>query len=84
MSEETKQYPTGLEIIGLIIAAVLGVMAVEAVGLFDAADSTVAKMGMGVGAAYFFAMVAILVVANPLGVTTASRRPCDSNGSARL
>jgi hypothetical protein len=56
MEEKAKNYPGTLEIIGLTVMAVTGVLTVHAPGLYEAADSGVVKMGMGAGAAYFFGM----------------------------
>jgi hypothetical protein len=56
MDKKEKKHLVALEIIGLMVTAVIGVFAVHALGLYEAADSSVVKLGMGAGAAYFFAM----------------------------
>jgi hypothetical protein len=50
-----EKRPQAFEILGLVLMAVAGVVVAEAVGLLGAADSGAMKMGIGGGAAYYFA-----------------------------
>ena len=45
------------EAVGVVVMALLGAWVVYAVGPHDGADPNLMKMGMGVGTAYFLAMI---------------------------